>query len=330
MVNVKIKSIEIYHPENEVGNEFFIDHFKKQEKDITRLLKAFGRDKRYIIDNDKENTLTMGIEASKKALKVAGLEGKDIDMVLFSSQFPEYTVPSQSLILHNAIGGKNDTLCLDTNANCVGMLVTVENTVKALLSNPYAKRALIVGSDYMSIHCKKDDEMTYPNFADCACAIILEKTDEDCGYIDGNCRTNGATWELVNFPACGSSNIYNKNISIDDRNLSWTPFDGTFVLDHAVESIDELLNRNNLKLEDIDTYCFSQYSKAFADIGSQKLGEDINKFIYIGDKYGYTGTSSPFIALYEGIKSGRIKRGDTICLWSVGTHWTICTMLMKY
>ena len=48
----------------------------------------------------------MGIKAAKKALKSASLEGKDIDMVLFSSQLPEYTMPSQVLIVHNAINGK--------------------------------------------------------------------------------------------------------------------------------------------------------------------------------------------------------------------------------
>ena len=330
MKNVKILAVEVYHPKNQVTNSFYLDLFQKQGKDISGLLKAFGRDKRYIIDND-ENTLTMGIEAAKKVLKSTGLEGKDIDMILFSSQLPEYTCPSQSLIVHNAINGQEDCMCMDTNANCVGMLVTVETTIRAMLSNPHVKRALIIGSDYMSIHCKKNDEMTYPNFGDGASAIILEKTiDKDSGFIDSMCKTNGATWELVKYPACGMSHIYNEHLTSQDINLAWTPFDGKFAVDHAVVSIHTLLSRNGLKTEDINSYCFSQYAKVFSEIGAEKLGVDINKFIYIGDKYGYTGTSSPFIALYEGIKTGKIKRGDIVCLWSVGTHWSICTILIKY
>jgi 3-oxoacyl-[acyl-carrier-protein] synthase-3 len=69
-------------------------------------------------------------------------------MVLFSSQLPEYTFPSQSLIVHNAIDGKEDSMCLDTNANCVGMLVTVETTIRAKMGNPNVKMALVIGSDY--------------------------------------------------------------------------------------------------------------------------------------------------------------------------------------
>ena len=89
MENVRILTVEIYHPENEVYNSFYLKHFKSQGKDIKGLLRAFGREKRYIIDDDNENTVTMGIKVANKVLKSAGLEGKDIDMVMFSSQFPE-------------------------------------------------------------------------------------------------------------------------------------------------------------------------------------------------------------------------------------------------
>ena len=273
----------------------------------------------------------MGIEAAKKVLRSSKLEGKNIDMILFSSQFPEYTTPSQALITHNALNGKEDCLCLDTNACCVGMLATIENTTRAMLSNPYVTRALIIGSDYASIHSKKDDEMTYPLVGDAACAIILEKVkDENCGFVDSLCKTNGAQWNLVKYPSCGLSKIYKGNVTVEDIKMSVIPFNGLFSIDYAVTSIYTLLERNNLKMDDINSYCFSQFTKQFQKTASEKLNVDINKFIVTGDKYGYTGTTSPFIALYEGIKSKQIKRGDLVCLWSVGTHWTICTMLIRY
>ncbi|MDP4143648.1 MAG: ketoacyl-ACP synthase III [Bacillota bacterium] len=332
MENIRIKAIEVYHPEKPVYNDFYLEHFKKQGKDISSLLEAFGRNKRYVIDNENENTLTMGIEAAKKALESANLKGSDIDMVLFSSQLPEYTFPSQALIVHNAINGKETAMCMDTNANCAGMLLAVENTSRTMLGNPYVKRALIIGSDYSSLHCRKDDEMTYPNFGDAAAAIILEKKEDDekYGFLDGMSKSDGATWDLVKYPACGMSKIYESDLNVRDIKIDWTPFDGSFVIDHAVETIKTLLDRNKLNNEGIKAYCFSQYAKVFGELGAEKLGEDIDKFIYIGDEYGYTGTSSPFISMYEGIKTGRIKRGDIVCLWSVGIHWTICTMLLRY
>ena len=188
------------------------------------------------------------------------------------------------------------------------MLVTVENTVRAMLGNPYVKRALIIGSDYASIHCRKDDELTYPNFGDGAAAIILEKVEDDKneGFIDSICMTCGDSWRLVKYPGCGLSKIYGEELAPQDKYLKWTPFDGTFAVDYAIKSINLLLDRNSLTVKDIGRYCFSQYAKAFSGLSAEKLGENIDKFIYIGDTYGYTGTSSPFIALYEGVKTGRI------------------------
>lgn len=65
-MNIKIREIEIYHPENLVDNAFYTEKFKTQGKDITRLLESFGKDKRYIANKEKENTLSLGYEASKK------------------------------------------------------------------------------------------------------------------------------------------------------------------------------------------------------------------------------------------------------------------------
>jgi 3-oxoacyl-[acyl-carrier-protein] synthase-3 len=56
----------------------------------------------------------------------------------------------------------------------------------------------------------------------------------------------------------------------------------------------------------------------------------MDKIIYIGDKYGYTGTTSPLISLYEGIQQGRIKRGDTVLFWTVGAGHQFIVMLFKY
>lgn len=328
MKKIRLKSIEVYHPDNRVNNQFYINHFNRLGVDIRGLLESFGRKNRYIA-NGKETTLTMGIRAAQKVLQTAGLRGEDIDLILFSSQFPEFTFPSQSLIVHHEIHGKPSAQCMDINVNCVGMLVAFENAVKVLQATPGMERALIIGSDYASVHCKKDDPMTYPNFGDAAAAVIIEKTERDAGFIDSAYQCDGSTWELVKYPACGMSQIGNEEIPAESKKLNWTPFNGLFIVEHAVKSIRLLLARNRMDVADIDTYCFSQYAEKFRTLSAESLDVPIDKFIYVGDEYGYTGTSSPFIALYEGIRAGKIKENDTVCLWSVGVNWIICTVLLK-
>lgn len=325
MQNIKIKEVAIYHPQNVVMNDFYIDHFKKQGRDITRFLDVMGRKQRYIIDNKDENTITMGIEASKRVLEKAGLEGKDIDMIVFSTQVPERTLPTNAMYVHQAIGAKNHTIIFDSNANCAGMTLAVETASRYMLSNAHVKTALVIGSDANSLISNPEQEITYANFADASAAVILEKTEEQTGFIDALYEVDSSNQDNIVFPQEGFSMTIGSK-----ENIVFLPFDGAMAIPVACEMIEKLLERNNLKLDDIHSYCFSQF--ALSNIVKIQNHFDIpeEKIVYVGDKYGYTTTSSPFICLYEGIESNRIKRGDIVLFWTIGSGHEMVAMLYKY
>lgn len=60
------------------------------------------------------------------------------------------------------------------------------------------------------------------------------------------------------------------------------------------------------------------------------MGISDEKSLYIGNKYGYTGTSSPFIALYEAIEKGKVKRGDYVMIWTFAAGSQGIVILLKY
>jgi 3-oxoacyl-[acyl-carrier-protein] synthase III len=328
MTNIRIRSVDIYHPAKVVGNDFYIDHFKN--KDIKHFLEdIMGRKNRYIIDNPKENGLTMAVEAAKRVLVRAGLVGEDMDMIVFSTQTPEYTFPTNALLLHEAISGKPSTICMDSNANCAGMLVAVEQASRYMMSNQSVKYALVVGSDYNSINCNPEDEVTYANYGDASAAVLLERTNEKTGFVDSMYYTDSSQSRNILFPACGLSKIYEETVQPKDIQIKWTPFDGTVCVDPAVQSMKSIMEKHHIHKDEIGAYCFSQFSWKNIELIQEKLGIDDEKVVYVGDEFGYTGTSSPFIALYRGIERGQIKKGDYVFFWSVGAGWQICTMLMK-
>lgn len=328
MTNIRIKAVDVYHPVKSVGNEFYLEHFKKQNKDIQNFMNVMGRKERYLIDNDEENTITMAIEASKGVLKKAGLEGDQIDLIIFSTQVPETTVPTNAIFLHHAIHAKKEAIILDMNANCAGMTIAVEQASRYMLSNPYVKTALVVGSDYLSLIADPTDAMTYANFGDGASAVILEKTEEKTGFIDAMTEVDSTNRNTILYPEKGLSQTLKSNAQ--GEYMLWLPFDGTMSLPNTYEMFEAILSRNNMTIDDVDHFCLSQ----FAEVNINKIKKRFNiadeKMIYVGDKYGYTGTSSPFIALYEGIETGRIKRGDTVLFWTIGGGHEFITMLYQY
>lgn len=332
-MNVKIRGIEISYPDKFVDNQYFIDLFDKQGKDIRSLLKALGRKKRGIGDNETTSTVSLGAEAASKVLKSTGLTGQDIDLIVFSSQFPQYTSPAQSLIIHNLINGttERENMVMDINVNCVGMVVALDVVSRFLLQKKKFKRALLIGADYASIHCNKNDPAIYPLFGDAGCAMILEKTDEDCGVLDSVSYTNSDRYKMFKYPNCGTSSLYNDEIDVEKKKIVTLNQPSTEeVTEAARKSVEKLLKNNNLQLSDIKAFCISQASAVLREECAKAIGIPEEKFIYIGDKYGYTGTSSPFIAFYEGIKNNIIKRGDYIIIWSLGINWTTSGILFKY
>lgn len=335
MMSILLNSSALYHPPVSIGNDHYIRHFAERGKDIGHFLDVMGRRSRYIITDPSENGLTMAAEASRRALDKSGLAAEDLDMIVFSTQTPEYTFPTNALLLHKELGGKNEVICLDSNSNCAGMVVAVEQACRYMSAHPGIRYALIAGSDYNSIHCNPEDEITYANYGDAAAAVILERAASpgsgSRGFMDSlyYADTSSVSGNIL-FPACGTSGMYREDLKPDDLRIRWIPFDGTVCVDPAVRSIRRLLEQHGLEPGDVSAFFMSQFALKNVELIAGKLGLSMDKFVYVGDEFGYTGTSSPYIALARAEEQGRIRRGDLLIFWSVGAGWQIVTLLVQY
>ncbi|NGZ74336.1 ketoacyl-ACP synthase III [Saccharibacillus alkalitolerans] len=328
MSRVRIEAVDIYHPRNAVDNAFYFDHFDRRDNDIRRFMEHMGRKSRYVIDSDEENGLTMGIEAAKKVLNKAGLQGSDIDMVVFSTQIPETTFPVNALYVHAAIGAKSDAMVLDSNANCAGMVVAVDHASRYMLSSPRIRRALIVGSDYNTLVSDPESAVTYANYGDAAAAVILERTEEDGGFIDSVYHTDPVNRDFIRYPAEGLAKTVKHGS--DAKGILWLPFEAHAAMPPTFAMFEELLERHGLKPQDVNSYCLSQFSLENVLKIQRQFGLNDEQMVYVGDRFGYTGTSSPFIALHEAVESGRVNRGDYVLFWSIGSGFQLVAMLFKY
>lgn len=319
---INLKHIAIHTPNLIRDNSFYLEHFNNQGKEISSLLKALGKNKRYIATKGKETTLSLGVEAAKNSLSQSGYSINDMDLIIFASQCPEYLIPSQALALYGLLGGSNSAQAFDINANCAGMLVAVTTAYNSIRGSKRINRALIVGADCMSYIAEPTDEFNYPSVGDSACAVIIEEGASE-GIIDYTYRTNANSWNLVTFPRQGLSQMD----IFKDNTLIWKNFDGRFIAQVMLEATEDLLSETNFSIQDIKAHYVSQFALPIPITFKELLG--IGAHVpYIGDKYGYTGVTSPFLALYEDLKEGKIQQGDLINMWTVGTNWTTCNILL--
>jgi len=329
MKNIKIGAIDIYRGGKIESSEFYLEHFKNKGKNMTNYFKAMGRDKRYLIDSEQENALTMSLEVAKNILKKNDLTGEDIDMIVYSSQLPEYVAPPNAIFIHETINGKRETVCYDMNANCAGMIVAVDNACSYMKSHPEIKRALIVGCDYINATVNPEDELTYGQYGDASCAVILEQTDEDTGYLDTAFFINSIEAMNILTPGCGFSKIFKEDVG-EYKYLKWNPFGGSDCVYPGIDNMNKLMKKHGLTKEDINMFCFSQFAYKNVQIIREEMNLKESQSLFIGNEYGYTGTTSPFIVLYEALQRGMVKRNDYVMFWTVGAGSTNVTMLFKF
>ena len=112
MNKIKIKEVAIFHPQNSVDNQFYLDHFDKKGKDIRGLLNVMGREKRYINNEPNETSLTMAIKATNVVLEKTNLKAIDLDMIIFTSQTPETTFHQMLFVYLTILNQVQEQSCM--------------------------------------------------------------------------------------------------------------------------------------------------------------------------------------------------------------------------
>lgn len=329
-MSILIKTIGAYIPKNKVYNDYFIDHFKKQNIKVEGLMNHLGRRKRYLA-SDKENSLSMACEAVKNCMEKSDISYKDINMLVFVSDIPEYLSPTNAIKIVNEFQATNVINAFDLNGNCAGMSMAIDMLTSYMQLHKNIEYAIVVGSFNISTAAKKNDSVVYPNFADAASAVLLKRqdTDEKKGYIDSLTFIDASYQEFVTYPKCGISKIASDNVTMEERLLEWQPFDMKFISNKWCEMITDLTARNNLVPDDIDYYIFSQLSDHDNMQTLEKLGIEENKYFFLGMEYGYTGNTCLFLVLNR-MWDTIARAGKKVIFCTVGAGYSTIVQLYYF
>lgn len=272
--------------------------------------------------NDGETTSALAYEASKRALKDAGLEAKEIDLVIVATASPDMIFPSTSCILQQRLGLKN-VPAFDVSAACAGFVFGLSVAYQYVASGAY-KKVLFVGSDTLTRFVNWQDRNTCVLFGDGAGAVILGKTEKGYGILSNVLASDGKGADLLKIPA-GGSNIPGTIKSIE-KGMHFIEMNGNEVFKFAVRAIPQAskqaLKKAGLTVDDVDFFIPHQANSRIISMAASKLKISPDKIISNIDKYGNTSTASIPLALDEIWKEGRLQKGDILLLVGFGAGLT--------
>lgn len=263
-----------------------------------------------------ESAVDLAVQAAKEALEGNQLAMSEIDLFIFVSQTPEYTLPTTARVILEKLGGNDNLLSFDMNTNCTGLPTAVDIASKMMKSSRL-KRALLVHAD--SLNKRVEGQLTYFTgiLSDTACAVILEQTAEASDIVDSYYASTDRTLFGM------TDGIYHR-----DGLKSNSEVGSDIELGSA--GIKKVLARNGLKVESISCFCFSQMLMYNIKKMSEQIGIDSSDVLFVSKEIGYMTGGSPFWALKEAIRVGKVKRGDYFVVWTVGVGTQHIVELIKY
>lgn len=280
--------------------------------------------RRHLIE--KENTSYIATQAAISALKNAGIQPEEIDLIVVATISSQEIMPCTACVVQNAIGAVNAT-CFDLNAACTGFLYAL-NTAQAYLSQEIYKTAIVIGAESLSNLVNWKDRSTCILFGDGAGAVVL-KSSEDGKYSQVT-YSDGSKGKVL---TCSSRNQKRFEDNPMDGS-TYMQMDGGEVFKFAVSKVPgvvrKLLDKVQMNTDEIDYYILHQANVRIVRSVAKRLGQSIEKFPINMEEYGNTSSASIPILLDELNKKKVFCSGDNIVLAGFGGGLTYGASFLKW
>ncbi len=286
------------------------------------------RERRYV--DEGTNCSHLCEEAARKALDDAGLEPKDIDLIVTGSLTQDHLMPSISTLVQTRLGCENAG-AFDVLAACTGFL-TALHTAEAFVRAGRAKNVLAIGGETLSRYLDMSDRASCILFGDGAGAAVIRPLEDAKGgeILSQNLGADGSGYEFIHIPEGGAARPHN-HPDYDSSN-QFIRVRGREVYRFAVTKMTELIREaaESVSGEEVKLVVPHQVNLRIIEAARERLDWPMEKFFVNIQKYGNTSAASVPIALDEAAREGRIERGDLVVLVAFGAGLTWGSTLIRW
>lgn len=319
MQYAKILGTGSYLPAKKLSNHELAEQIDTSDEWITSRTGIHYRH----IAAEHEKTSDLAAEASRRAIAAAGIDATDIDLIVVATATPDMQFPSTATIVQNKLGIAGCP-AFDVAAVCAGFMYAL-TTAQAYIESGMAKTALVVGAEIFSRIVDWQDRSTCVLFGDGAGAVVLGAAKEP-GILKGRLHADGNYLSLLNVPG-----------QIANGHIDGTPYlkmDGQGVFKFAVKTLaqaaDSVLQDAGMSATEVDWLIPHQANKRIIEATVKHLGLNMDKVILTVAEHANTSAASIPLALDEGVRSGKIQRGQTLLLEGIGGGFAWGAMLVVY
>jgi 3-oxoacyl-[acyl-carrier-protein] synthase III len=323
---VKISALGTYVPPRLLTNA---DLEKMVETSDEWIVNRVGIRERHIVDKGVA-TSDLAVEASKKVLAERGLTPSQAEAIIVATVTPDMLFPSTACLVQHKLRA-NGVWGFDLSGACSAFLYALQTGAQFIATGAH-KKVLVIGADVMSSIIDYTDRATCVIFGDGAGAVILEPGEGDLGLIDFIHEVEGSGGCSLYMPAGGSMHPATQE-TVAQR-MHYVHQDGQAVFKFAVrrqiEVCERILQRNGLKVSDIDVFIPHQANRRIITATADRLGLKPESVVINIDRYGNTTAATIPLAMQTALEEGKLKKGSLVLLASVGAGFTVGATLLRW
>jgi 3-oxoacyl-[acyl-carrier-protein] synthase-3 len=329
-----VTGVGMYVPEKVLTN-------KDIEKMLNRpgtsdwLIKNVGIEQRHVMADD-EVTSDLALHASQEALENASIDAEDLDLIIMSTDTPDYLSPATSVALQYKIGAINAGT-FDVNCACAGLVTSLDIASKYIATDSDIEKVLVIGAYGMTKFVDWTDHYTCTLFADAAGAMVLQASDEKQGFLTSKLIADGKFHDHLGIYVGGTYDpptieaIQNKRHHLAFRKR----FPADTNLQHWPKLTKDCVAKAGLTLDEIDWFFFTQVNLRTIEAVMKELNQPQEKTHNVMDKWGYTGSACIALAMYDAIAQEKLPppgegNGEYIALCSSGGGFNMAAAVLRW
>jgi 3-oxoacyl-[acyl-carrier-protein] synthase-3 len=269
---------------------------------------------------EDQSTSDLVVQASKQALEKAGVTPDQIDLIIVSTDTPDYLSPSTAIVVQHKLGAVNAG-SYDVNSACAGWVTALDQGARYLATEPSMNYVLVAGGYGMSRFLNFQDKKTANLFADGA-GVALLGVGEESGFLASNLFAKGEYHDALGIYFGGTYRPPTaQNIEkYGPPQVEFVrKFPKTFNTEYWPKLVKGALDKVGLDFDDVDFYLWTQLNLRTIEYMMDLLGQPIEKTHWVMDKWGYTGSPCVVMALDDALNQGKgPQKGDTVVFCASG------------
>jgi 3-oxoacyl-[acyl-carrier-protein] synthase III len=268
----------------------------------------------------------MEVLAAEDALKKAGVDKSEIDMLLVYSQVPDYLAVHASVV-HEKLGLPERCFTTGIEGACNSFLLQL-GLAEQMIRGGQAKKALLIQSSGF-FHITKPEDHHSAWFGDGATAVVVGPVGEGKGILGRSHRTDGSFHKAV-YPACAGKRWYDGPVLLWNEERATARKMLLSIADLAKTSLDEALEAAGHRPEEMDFYATHQSTLWFRKV-TQEYARLSKARTF--DSFAWTtslGASNIPFMLAMGEKERLLKDGDLVAMHTGGGGITWSSMILRW